>query len=155
MSWRMRRALGLDVTFAVPEIVGKARPRHNGKTGITYTPYKTRKAEQIVRSAVGQAIGARKYLAGFTGPVSLRVEVTRELARSNPKFWAGRKDLGKPDWDNIGKLVCDALNGVAYKDDQQVFRAEVVKLPRVPHGHGNSLRVCLDYYQEIFEKENR
>jgi Holliday junction resolvase RusA-like endonuclease len=34
----------------------------------------------------------------------------------------------KPDADNIGKLVLDALNGVAYKDDSQVFSIEVEKI---------------------------
>ena len=33
----------------------------------------------------------------------------------------------KPDWDNIGKLVCDALNGVAYDDDKCVCEAVVRK----------------------------
>lgn len=28
--------------------------------------------------------------------------------------------LKKPDGDNILKIVCDALNGLAYKDDTQV-----------------------------------
>ena len=26
----------------------------------------------------------------------------------------------KPDADNIAKAVCDALNGIAYKDDKQI-----------------------------------
>lgn len=34
----------------------------------------------------------------------------------------------KPDWDNIGKAVCDALNGIAYKDDSQVVSANVYKV---------------------------
>lgn len=33
----------------------------------------------------------------------------------------------KPDWDNIGKAVCDALNGVAYKDDAQIICGKVEK----------------------------
>lgn len=28
---------------------------------------------------------------------------------------------GRPgDWDNYGKVICDALNGIAWKDDRQV-----------------------------------
>ena len=27
----------------------------------------------------------------------------------------------KPDWDNIGKIVSDALNGIAWEDDNQVM----------------------------------
>jgi Holliday junction resolvase RusA-like endonuclease len=31
------------------------------------------------------------------------------------------------DWDNLGKAVSDALNGVAYRDDNQVISASVTK----------------------------
>ena len=33
----------------------------------------------------------------------------------------------KPDADNIAKVVCDALNGLAYKDDAQVIDLTVHK----------------------------
>ncbi len=33
----------------------------------------------------------------------------------------------KPDWDNIGKIVSDALNGVAYADDSQIVEGIVRK----------------------------
>jgi Holliday junction resolvase RusA-like endonuclease len=47
------------------------------------------------------------------GPLSIRVDVY--LARM-----AG-------DWDNYGKNVCDALNGIAYDDDRQIVDGRVVK----------------------------
>ena len=41
----------------------------------------------------------------------------------------------KPDYDNIAKIITDALNGIAYKDDSQVVWANIRKLyaenPRV------------------------
>ena len=41
----------------------------------------------------------------------------------------------KPDFDNIGKVICDALNGIAYRDDAQIVDALVRKFysdtPRV------------------------
>lgn len=51
----------------------------------------------------------------------------------------------KPDWDNVGKLIADALNGVAYYDDKYVvdgmarkFYAEIphidVVLEEINHG---------------------
>lgn len=33
----------------------------------------------------------------------------------------------KNDWDNVGKAVSDALNGVAYRDDEQVIDGHVRK----------------------------
>jgi Holliday junction resolvase RusA-like endonuclease len=42
---------------------------------------------------------------------------------------------GKPDWDNVGKIISDALNEVAYKDDSQIYQCTVAKMysdrPRV------------------------
>jgi Holliday junction resolvase RusA-like endonuclease len=41
----------------------------------------------------------------------------------------------KPDWDNIGKVVCDALNKLAYGDDSGIVDGRVQKFysdePRV------------------------
>lgn len=41
----------------------------------------------------------------------------------------------KPDFDNIGKIICDSLNLVAYHDDSAVVDAQVRKFyseqPRV------------------------
>ena len=34
----------------------------------------------------------------------------------------------KPDWDNISKNICDALNGIAYYDDKAIVDGEVHKL---------------------------
>ncbi len=34
----------------------------------------------------------------------------------------------KPDTDNIAKVVCDALNGVAYHDDKQITSLTVDKV---------------------------
>ena len=34
----------------------------------------------------------------------------------------------KPDCDNIVKIICDALNGIAYKDDAQVVSVTIDKI---------------------------
>ncbi len=36
----------------------------------------------------------------------------------------------KPDFDNIQKIICDALNGVAYYDDSQIVKADIEKVYR-------------------------
>jgi Holliday junction resolvase RusA-like endonuclease len=33
----------------------------------------------------------------------------------------------KPDADNIAKIVCDALNGIAFLDDKQIVDARITK----------------------------
>ena len=51
-----------------------------------------------------------------------------------PRSQIGRAPK-KPDWDNIGKIVCDSLNLVSYHDDSAVVDAQVRKFysetPRV------------------------
>ena len=45
------------------------------------------------------------------------------------------RPMKTPDWDNVGKIICDALNQVAYKDDKAIVDGRVRKFyskrPRV------------------------
>lgn len=145
MTWVCKRAGTVDIELDVSEIVGKGRPRFT-RLGKPYTPAKTAIAERIVREGFAEAAGDR--YADFTGPVSVSVKATRELARSNPKDWAGRTDMMKPDIDNVLKLVLDALNGIAYHDDSQVMFTTASKGSRTPHGTGNKLHITVRYYSE-------
>lgn len=46
------------------------------------------------------------------------------------------------DWDNLAKLVCDALNGVAYADDSQITKCVCFKIlpDRNKHAHDSLTR---------------
>ena len=37
------------------------------------------------------------------------------------------RPLTKPDADNIAKIICDALNDIAYKDDTQIIELTITK----------------------------
>jgi len=67
----------------------------------------------------------------WDGPVSLWVVTRRELPKSAPKWMREHAeeilDINVPDWDNLGKLVSDALNGIAYVDDRRASDAGVEK----------------------------
>lgn len=58
------------------------------------------------------------------------MDVCRALPKSRPKKVESEPDTIKPDCDNVGKIVLDALNGVAYDDDGQVTCLLVVKHDR-------------------------
>jgi Holliday junction resolvase RusA-like endonuclease len=109
---------------------GKGRPRATtrGKSRIPvmYTPAKTKAAEDVIIDI------ARYHCASIIGPVRMVIKAIFPVAKSWTKArkaaaLAGAPHLSKPDGDNVAKLVCDALNGLAYADDAQVFDLRVVK----------------------------
>lgn len=117
------------VEFVVPGTpVAWARARLSGRT------HYTEPRVAAYKHAVG--LLARAAMAGrqpFGGPVSLHVRAFFAV----PKSWPRRRreaalageitPTGKPDWDNVGKAISDALNGVVYVDDAQVSSGVVEK----------------------------
>lgn len=94
--------------------------------GVGVTPKKTRDAESRI-----QALWAAQYpdMQPLTGGVHVSLDFYLPDRRTR-------------DWDNLAKLVTDALNGLAYEDDRQIVSAVVTKwLPSllVP-GRGNRPR---------------
>lgn len=108
------------IEFIIPgKLRGKGRPKFVRATGRTYTDEKTRNAEAMIRSLGFDAMAGRSPLEG---PVML--ELTVWIAK--PQSWSRKRRaestyyVGKPDADNQGKCVSDALNGICYRDDSQV-----------------------------------
>lgn len=115
------------------EAVGKQRPRFT-RSGHTYTPKKTVSYENYVKLCYRDAeLQTPDYQPVRTGPFTLEVVTYMPLAKSKPKKYkalakAGRlSPMKKPDWDNIGKIISDALNGIAWEDDKQITDAIVRK----------------------------
>lgn len=112
-------------TFTVPgDVLGKPRPRVN-RNGRVWTPKKFKKYEDLIADMYRETGCGR-----FSGPVSVKVDTYRSLPKSRPQKVAQEPDRYKPDADNILKIVLDALNGVAYEDDNQVVVCSVCKHPR-------------------------
>lgn len=113
---------------AKPVAKGRARVPKGG--GVPYTPKQTVVAEAWVRMCCTQQVGTPRV----PGPVAVRVAFVVAIPKGKPRAWreaaaAGRiLPTSKPDWDNLAKLVSDALNGLAWADDAEVARAEVVKV---------------------------
>ena len=109
---------------------GKARPRFT-KTGHAYTPSGTREYEEQVKLAY-IAAGGKLIPAGT--PVAIEITAWYAIPKSARGALRERMERGevvpvtKPDWDNIGKIIADALNGVAWHDDAQITQATVHKV---------------------------
>ncbi len=115
-------------------IVPKQRPRATTIGGFArmYTPSKTkiyeeRIANQWIQDTNNFVFDEDKLLhvqifARFTVPKSMSAKNKAEV------FFGKRLAPTAKDCDNIAKVVLDALNGVAYKDDKQVVSLDVHKL---------------------------
>lgn len=114
----------MQVSFTVfGKVMGKPRPKVTLRGGKhAYTPKSYRGYEERIAKAYLEATEKR-----FKGPVWVRVDVYRALPKSRPKSVESEFDVFKPDMDNILKACLDALNGVAYDDDNQVVQAIIVK----------------------------
>lgn len=120
----------MNFTFTIPgKPQGKARPRFTGKH--TYTPPKTAAYEELVRSCYRKQ-GGGCFPKG--APLYVAISAAFAVPTSDSKRERQAKLRGemlptkRPDWDNIGKIVCDALNGVAWHDDAQIVSACVEKI---------------------------
>lgn len=119
---------------------GKERPKFSTVCGhaTARTPENTVLYENLVKTEYRIQSGVR-----FTDDAMLSVRIF--AFHSVPKSASRKKHLAmidrlirptrKPDWDNVGKIICDALNGIAYRDDAQIVDALVRKFysdtPRV------------------------
>ena len=109
---------------------GKGRPRFT-RTGHAYTPDKTRDYEELVKVAY---IAAGGHMIPQGVPVRVEITAVYPTPKSATSTMRGKMASGeilptvKPDWDNVGKIVCDALNGTAWHDDAQVTQATVFKV---------------------------
>ena len=117
------------VVFDVPGVpVGKGRPRFSGR-GV-YTPEKTQAYEELVRLKYWAAARGEKRIEG---PVSLTVTAyfappaSASKAARDAMIQGRERPCRKPDFDNILKIIADALNRVAWKDDAQVTRCVIEK----------------------------
>lgn len=118
--------------FGKPE--GKGRPRFARTAGYVrvYTPECTQAYEDRVKG-VFLAEG-RGFYADAGEAVEIAVDAFFEIPKGLTKKKRAEAELNmifptkKPDWDNIGKIVTDALNGLAWHDDAQIVRATVSKV---------------------------
>ena len=98
-------------TFTVPGRIVPWKRAQRSASGHTYTA-----ADRAAYRRVVQAAARAAGVPLLTGAVSLDVRVYVPDARR----W---------DWDNGGKIVSDAINGIAYLDDSQIRDGRVRSYP--------------------------
>lgn len=124
------------IRFTVPGTPqGKARARtvYNPriKRSVSYTPDNTILYENLVKAMYLQECQGEQYMDGQ--PLQAVIEAHFEPPKSVSKKKRAEmlegliKPCKKPDADNIAKVVLDALNGLAYKDDTQICSLTVQK----------------------------
>jgi Holliday junction resolvase RusA-like endonuclease len=114
--------------FIPGEPVAQPRPKVSTKNGFprAYTElhHPIHAFKQAIRLAYVNAGGEV-----IEGPVSIRIFCWFERPKGHSKKRRQQPEpkTTKPDLDNVGKAILDALNKVAYIDDGQVNRLTVEK----------------------------
>lgn len=115
----------------IGDIKGKARPRVNTYTGTAYTPTGTKDYENLIKQYF--KVKYPRY-EPLDGRVAIKIiayfEVTKNTTKKDKKLIEEGllSPTKKPDIDNIVKIILDALNKMAFKDDNQITKLEVEKL---------------------------
>lgn len=133
----------------VRRVVNKARPEISRLRKL---------ATQCLMQCHGVPSEVHPLFARF--PVSISIYFFRRPAnscfvnnnRKNPLRQAFREDYlpdtQKPDIDNLTKLVLDSLQGVFYKDDDQVVKCEAYKFLDNKHPYEGRTIVQVSLFQE-------
>lgn len=122
------------VQFFVPgKPIGKGRPRVCRK--VTYTPKPTKDYENLVRQCYIAKYADKQPIPAKI-PLKVSIIANYPITQSMPKKQVKIIENGgaftvrptkKPDADNISKIILDALNGLAYYDDNQVVTLRIDK----------------------------
>lgn len=114
------------ISFTVPGIpVQWSRAGKHG--GIQFTPTPQRNFMAAVKTICAAAM---KGMPPLEGPL----ELAMRASYTHPPSWSAklqartRWKVTRPDNSNLVKIVEDALNGVAYRDDAQIASLHVWKV---------------------------
>ena len=108
----------------------KAKQRPKFGQGRTYTPTDTVNYENYIKILYQQECNNH-----FSRPVKMVITAYFQMPASRTKtqntldkfLKSTPFPTKKPDADNIGKIVADSLNGIAYKDDAQIVDMQIIK----------------------------
>lgn len=115
------------------DAIGKGRPKFSTVGGYpkAYTPKKTKQQEELIKYEFIRQAGPN--YTNRECPVYVSIEVGYRIPKSTSKKKTAEMlenydiVLKKPDLDNVVKLILDALNGIAYRDDSQIIALDATK----------------------------
>lgn len=122
------------------EVPGKPQGKARARTGrgFAFTPEKTVLYENHIKASFTGQCGNHRFTtipnSELKQPISMQIIAVYEIPKS---FTKGKRlaaehniirPTTKPDADNIAKVVCDALNGIAYIDDTQIVDLHIEKM---------------------------
>lgn len=115
------------------EPCGKARPKFSTQGGFTraITPKQTVNYETLVQ--MEYEAQCRGHFFPPDATLCMKITAYKPIPKSTSKRKATQMLDGivrpgkKPDFDNIGKIISDALNGVAFRDDALIVDGRVIK----------------------------
>jgi len=131
------------IEFRIPgKVIGKGRPHFVKKTGVAITPQQTRSYESLIRDVVIPLMGDQKPWEGCVKAyVVAYYKVPKSWSKKDKELAAAQKiPPGKPDVDNVVKILLDSLSRWLYHDDKQVCDCHIIKL----WSEEDSLYVCME-----------
>lgn len=115
----------------IEDIKGKARPRVNTYTCKAYTPTDTKDYENLIKQYF--KIKYPRY-EPLEGRISVKIiayfKIPKNTSKKNTEKMLKNEisPTKKPDIDNIVKIILDAMNKMAFKDDNQITKLEIEKV---------------------------
>lgn len=124
----------MHFSFVVPGKVKAKQSMRFTRAGIRYTPKDMTEYANWVKICFREKYPKHKFYMLIDYMLCMHITVYYHIPKS---FSKKKKELAmqelilpttKPDWDNIAKNICDALNGVVYPDDKAIVTGSVKKV---------------------------
>lgn len=154
-----------SIKFVVPGLpFGKQRPKvtvrkftgsdgKEKKFAKAYTPEKTVNYENLVKMAYQEKAKGKKFKDGDMLDVRIiayyNIPPSTSKKRRTMMLEHKIRPTKKPDWDNIGKIVCDSLNNIAYMIESFVGK-EIMEEPLEQYDKMLSPAVQFDFKNVTF-----
>lgn len=130
--------------------LGKGRYRFVKRTGHTYTPEATYNYENIIKlNFMKKHPKFKPFDVPLRADFIFQFKPNKNTSKKNIEF-IGLNTIPyckKPDFDNLTKIICDALNEVAYTDDRLICESTIKKQ------YGDKNKIIVKFTPIFLEEE--